>query len=103
MGRPRSSWDRSRRDPRAFRNPRWQGPQSLGTVSLASAAQLKWSCPGCASATFAITYSSSDPAQLAVQAQNTTGGQASVAAGTYTSVTVQATGSWTITITSTNG
>jgi len=40
---------------------------------------------------------------LAVQAQNTTGGQASVAAGTYTSVTVQATGSWTITITSTNG
>jgi hypothetical protein len=77
--------------------------QSLGTIHVPAAAQLKWSCPGCGSATFAITNSTADPQPLSVQAQDTTSGQSSVPAGTYTSVTVQATGSWSFTLSAASG
>lgn len=76
------------------------GAETLGTIHVTSAATLKWSCPGCSSGTFAVTNSSNDPSQLSVQAQNTSSGQAPVAAGTYTGVSVQANGSWSFTITS---
>ncbi len=75
------------------------GQQSLGTIHVASASQLRWTCSGCSSSTFSITNSSSDASPLAVQGQDATSGQANVAAGTYTQVTVQATGPWSVTIT----
>jgi hypothetical protein len=74
------------------------GNQSLGTITVPAASQLRWQCTGCSSSTFTVSNSSTDPAQLAVQGQNATSGQTAVAAGKYTSVTVQATGSWSITI-----
>ena len=86
--------------PQAFNG---SGNQSLGTITVPIASQLKWQCPGCANATFTVSNSSTDPSQLGVQAQNTTSGQTSVAAGKYTNVTVQATGSWSITITPGSG
>lgn len=78
------------------------GNGTVGTIHVASASQLKWSCTGCASGSFAVTNSPSDSVQFAVQAQNSSSGQASVAPGTYTSVTVQATGPWSITIAATS-
>jgi hypothetical protein len=72
--------------------------ETLGTIQVATASQLRWSCSGCASATFDVTSSSSDPTPLAVHGQNAASGQVAVAAGSYTSVAVQATGSWTFTI-----
>jgi hypothetical protein len=79
------------------------GNGSLGTITVPIASQLKWQCPGCANATFTVSNSSADPSQLGVQAQNTTSGQTPVAAGKYTNVNVQATGSWSITITAGSG
>jgi hypothetical protein len=73
--------------------------QNLGTIHVAAPSQLRWSCPGCSSGNFTITNSSSDPASLSTQAQGTTSGQLAVSPATYTSVTVQGTGSWSITIT----
>jgi hypothetical protein len=72
--------------------------ETLGTIQVAAASQLRWSCSGCASATFDVTSSSSDPTPLAVHGQNAASGQVAVAAGSYTSVAVQATGSWSFTI-----
>ena len=73
--------------------------QSLGSIHVASASTLKWSCPGCSASSFTITNSSSDPNALGVQSQASTSGQTNVAAGTYTAVAVQGTGPWTFTIT----
>jgi hypothetical protein len=86
--------------PQAFNG---SGNGSLGTITVPIASQLKWQCPGCANATFTVSNSSTDPSQLGVQAQNTTSGQTPVAAGKYTNVNVQATGSWSITITAGSG
>jgi hypothetical protein len=72
--------------------------ETLGTIQVAGPSQLRWSCSGCASATFDITSSSSDPTPLAVHGQNAASGQVAVAAGSYSSVAVQATGSWSFTI-----
>ena len=79
------------------------GNESLGTITVPGAAQLKWQCPGCVNGTFTVSNSSTDASQLGVQAQNTSSGQTPVAAGKYTSVSVQATGSWSMTITATSG
>ena len=86
--------------PQAFNG---SGNESLGTITVPTSSQLKWQCSGCANSTFAVSNSSTDPSQLGVQAQNTTSGQTAVAAGKYTSVSVQATGSWSITITAGSG
>jgi hypothetical protein len=73
--------------------------QNLGTITVSSPSQLHWSCPGCASSTFMITNGSTDAHPIGVNTPNATSGQAAVQPGTYTNVTVQGTGSWTIAIT----
>ena len=72
--------------------------QNLGTLNVPAASLLRWTCSGCASTSFTITNSTTDPTALGVQAQMAASGQTTIAAGTYTNVTVQGTGSWSFTI-----
>jgi hypothetical protein len=73
------------------------GSQTIPSIHVASASVLRWSCSGC-SGSFTITNSSSDQSSLSVQGQNAASGQVDVAAGDYTQVAVQGSGSWTFTI-----
>jgi hypothetical protein len=77
--------------------------QNVGTIHVATPSTLRWSCAGCATTTFSITNSSTDPTPIQVQAQNATSGQANIASGTYTNLTGQGTGPWSFTITPTTG
>jgi len=73
--------------------------QNLGSVQVSASSQLRWSCAGCANTSFTISNSSQDANTIPVNSQGAATGQATVAAGTYTNVTVQGTGPWTVTIT----
>lgn len=72
---------------------------NVGTVSVPTQSQLRWSCAGCGSTGFTITNNPHDASSIPVNSQGATSGQAVVAAGTYTNVMVQGTGPWSVTIT----
>jgi hypothetical protein len=73
--------------------------QNLGTIHVPSQSLLRWSCAGCANATFVLSNNSRDAATIQVNSRNAVSGQTVIDAGTYTDVTGQGSGPWSFTIT----
>lgn len=73
--------------------------QNIGTIHVAKASELHWSCPSCGGANFQINNSGADSSTIVVNALDQTSGQTYLDPGVYHDVTINTEGSdWTITI-----
>jgi hypothetical protein len=75
------------------------GTENIGTINVAVASTLHWSCPSCGADNFQVFNSANDSGLIGVNGLDQTGGQTVLDAGTYTDVTINTEGQgWTITI-----
>jgi hypothetical protein len=70
--------------------------ENLGTIRVKHGSELYWSCDGCSDSNFIIN--NSDLNSIEVNSLDATSGKTYVDAGTYHDVTIEGTGSWSVSI-----